>query len=70
MCRYFTLLEYHTSKKRVRRLIRLMGPMAVYQKPKTSDSNPEHKRYPHLLHYVAITGAIRYGMYGHQQGFL
>ena len=41
---YLVLLGYGVGKKRVRRLMRLMGLMAVYQKPKTSIPNPEHKR--------------------------
>jgi len=35
--------------KRVRRLMRLMGLMPIYQKPNTSAPHPEHKRYPYLL---------------------
>ena len=46
MCRYLVLLGYGIGRKRVRRLMRLMGFMAIYQKPKTSVPNPEHKRYP------------------------
>ena len=34
--------------------MRLMGLMAVYQKPKTSVPNPEHKRYPYLLRDLTI----------------
>ena len=33
---YLVLLGYSVGRKRVRRLMRLMGLMAVYQKPKTS----------------------------------
>jgi putative transposase len=39
---------------RVRRLMRLMGLMAVYPKPKTSKRHPEHKIYAYLLRGVAI----------------
>ena len=53
MCRYL-VLGYGVGKKRVRRLMRLMGLMAVYQKPKTSVPNPEHKRYPYLLRDLTI----------------
>ena len=28
--------------------------MAIYQKPKTSEPNPEHKRYPYLLRDLTI----------------
>ena len=55
MCRYLVSLGYGVGRKRVRRLMRLMGLMAVYQKPKTSVPNPEHKRYPYLLRGLDIT---------------
>lgn len=54
MCRYLVSLGYGVGRKRVRRLLRLMGLMAVYQKPKTSVANPEHKRYPYLLRDLTI----------------
>ena len=37
------------SRKRVRRLMRLMGLQAIYQAPKTSLPHPQHKIYPYLL---------------------
>ena len=43
------------GRNRVRRLIRKMGLMAVYQKPKTSQPHPQHKTYPYLLRGKAIT---------------
>ena len=52
---YLVLLGYGVGKKRVRRLMRLMGLMAVYQKPRTSIPHPEHTRYPYLLRDLAIT---------------
>ena len=55
MRRYLVSLGYAAGKKRVRRLMRLMGLMAVYQKPKTSAPNPEHKKYPYLLGDITIT---------------
>jgi transposase InsO family protein len=33
------------NRKRVRRLMRLMGLRAIYQKPNTSRQHPEHKVY-------------------------
>lgn len=54
MCRYLVSLGYGIGKKRVRRLMRLMGLMAVYQKPKTSVPNPEHRRYPYLVRGLSI----------------
>ncbi len=42
------------NRKRVRRLMRLMGLEAIYQKPNTSAGHPEHKVYPYLLRGLAI----------------
>jgi putative transposase len=54
MRRYLVSLGYCVGNKRVRRLMRLMGLMAVYQKPKTSKPNPEDKRYPYLLRELPV----------------
>lgn len=37
------------NRERVRRLMRLMGIEAIYQKPNTSRKHPHHKIYPYLL---------------------
>jgi len=42
------------NRKRVRRLMRLMGLEAIYQKPNTSRSHPVHKVYPYLLRGMII----------------
>ena len=42
------------NRKRVRRLMRLMGLEAIYQKPNTSKGHPDHKVYPYLLRGLAI----------------
>jgi putative transposase len=42
------------NRKRVRRLMRVMGLEAIYQKPNTSKGHPEHKVYPYLLRGLAI----------------
>jgi len=42
------------NRKRVRRLMRLMGIEAIYQKPNTSRRYPEHKVYPYLLRDLVI----------------
>ena len=49
MTRYLNGLGYSVGKKRVRRLMRLMGHVPIYQRPKTSIGNREHKKYPYLL---------------------
>lgn len=45
------------GRHRVRRLMRLMGLRAIYQKPRTSDPHPGHKVYPYLLRGLAVTKA-------------
>lgn len=47
-------LGHQVNTKRVRRLLRKMGIEAVYSKPKLSNSNPEHKKYPYLLKGLTI----------------
>jgi putative transposase len=39
----------------VRRLMRLMRLVPIYQEPRTSQKHPEHKIYPYLLKDLAIT---------------
>jgi putative transposase len=43
------------NRKRVQRLMRLMGLEAIYQGPRTSQPAPEHRIYPYLLRGLAIT---------------
>jgi len=45
---------YSASRHKVRRLMKLMGICAVYQKPNTSKKNIQHKIYPYLLRDRAI----------------
>ncbi len=54
MARHLRRLGYCVSRKRVRRLMRLMGLEAIYQSPKTSLPHPEHKIYPYLLNGLTI----------------
>ena len=42
------------NRKRMRRLMRLMGLEAIYQKPNTSRRHPAHKIYPYLLRGLVI----------------
>ena len=46
--------ELVTNRKRVHRLMRLMGVQAIYPKARTSDPNPAHKIYPYLLRNLTI----------------
>ena len=45
---------HRVNVKRVRRLMRLMGLMPIYRKPRTSVPAPGHKIYPYLLRGVMI----------------
>jgi putative transposase len=48
----------HTvNRKRVQRLMALMGLEALAPKPNTSKSHPEHKKYPYLLRGLEVTRA-------------
>ncbi len=47
-------LGHVVNRKRVRRLMRLMGLEAIYQRPRTSDPHPENKVYPYLLRDMTI----------------
>jgi HTH-like domain len=42
------------NRKRVQRLMRLMGLVAIYQRPNTSKAAAEHKIYPYLLSGIVI----------------
>jgi len=43
------------NRKRVQRLMRLMGIKAIYRHPRTSKAAPGHKIYPYLLRDIKIT---------------
>lgn len=43
------------NRKRIQRLMRLMGIEAVYPKPRTSRPHPSHKVYPYLLKGLTIS---------------
>ena len=47
-------LGYKINRKRVQRLMRLMGLEAIYPKPKTSRPHPAHKVYPYLLRNMVV----------------
>jgi len=54
MARHLRRQGYGVSRKRIGRLMRKMGLSAIYQKPNTSKSHPEHTIYPYLLRGMAI----------------
>jgi len=55
MARHLRRQGYDVGRKRVRRLMRLMGLAAIYPQPRTSTPHPDHKIYPYLLRDLAIT---------------
>jgi putative transposase len=54
MAAWLTTQGHLVNRKRVRRLMRLMGLVAVYQRPNTSKPAPENKVYPYLLGGLTI----------------
>lgn len=46
---------HQVNPKRVRRLLRFMGLEAVYPKPRLSQSDEGHQKYPYLLKGLTIT---------------
>ena len=55
MAEHLKRLGYRVNRKRVRRLMGLMGIEAIYPKPKTTTINKDHKIYPYLLRDYEIT---------------
>jgi len=47
--------SYSVNRKRVRRLMRVMGFKIIYRRPRTSKPAPGHKIYPYLLDGMKIT---------------
>jgi putative transposase len=54
MTAWLNVQGHLVNQKRVRRLMRLMGLEAIYPKPRLSQSNQEHKKYPYLLGNLVI----------------
>ena len=48
---------HYVNRKRVRRLMRLIGLETVYRRPNTSRPSPEHRIYPYLLRGLQVTRA-------------
>jgi len=49
MVRHLRRQGYEVGRKRVSRLMKIMGLSPIYQRPKTTVPHPEHKIYPYLL---------------------
>ena len=45
---------HHVNRKRVQRLMRLMGIEAIYRRPRTTRADSGHKVYPYLLRGLQI----------------
>jgi putative transposase len=54
MAAWLATQGFPVHRKRVQRLMRLMGLVAIYQRPKTSKAAPEHIQYPYLLGGLTI----------------
>lgn len=54
MTAHLRRLDHHVNEKRTRRLMRLMGLMAIYPKPRLSLPDQEHEKFPYLLHGLPI----------------
>ncbi len=52
-------LGYTVNRKRMQRLMRLMGLEAIYPRPRTSRPHPEHTIYPYLLRDMNIESPNR-----------
>ena len=55
MTRWLLRQGARVSRKRVRRLMRLLGLQAIFQRPRTSQPHPAHRVYPSLLRDLPIT---------------
>ena len=54
MARLMKRHDHKCGRHRVRRLMRLMRLMPIYQEPNTSKKHPQHKIWPYLLRNVVI----------------
>jgi putative transposase len=57
MTAWFQRQGFTLNRKRVQRLMRLMGLEAIYPKPRTTQRGAGHKIYPYLLRDLTITRA-------------
>ncbi|MEL6172669.1 MAG: IS3 family transposase [Pseudomonadota bacterium] len=54
MARYMKRNGHRCGRHRVRRLMRLMRLVPIYQEPNTSKTHPQHKVWPYLLRNMVI----------------
>jgi putative transposase len=55
MQKYIELCGYFVNLKRIQRLYKKMGLIAVYPRPRTTISDKEHKKYPYLIKDLVVT---------------
>jgi len=55
MTAWLKIQGHRVNRKRVQRLMRLMGIEAIYRRPNTSKPSPQHKVYPYLLRNLEIS---------------
>ena len=53
---------YLVNRKRVIKLMHKLGLQTIYQKKRTSASNPEHRVYPYLIRDLETTEPIKCGV--------
>jgi putative transposase len=61
MAAWLATQGHRVNRKRVQRLMRLMGLVAIYQRPNTSKPAPESKVYPYRLAACGSSEPIRSG---------
>ena len=54
MVRHLARQDHAVGRERVRRLMRVMGLAAIYQRPRTTIPHPEHRVYPYLLRGAVV----------------
>jgi putative transposase len=54
MARHLRRDSHEVGRKRVRRLMAVMGLVPIYQRPHTTVPNPEHRVWPYLLRGMVI----------------
>ncbi len=55
MARHLRLDGHVVGRKRMRRLMTLMGLAPIYQRPRTTMPHPEHRIWPYLLRDLAVS---------------
>src|SRR4051795_5405704 len=54
MARHLRREGHEVGRKRVRRLMGVMGLVPIYQRPRTTVPHPEHRVYPYLLRDLTV----------------